>query len=243
MKTYRIWVITLFPKYFAPLLECGITSQALQGERGPRFEVHFVNPKDFAPHEQKGVDDAPYGGGPGMVMRADVLKRALLEGVVQAGGYKGTDELAVFYTAPAGTIWKASEAKKFASQYWSPQSEKDLVFLCGRYEGVDQRFLDLYVNGIYCLGDYVLTGGELAVMCLLDSALRFVPGVLGNKLSAEHESFQTPLLEGPQYTRPALFDGQEVPAVLLSGHHQKIADYREQSAYEQTQKWRSEDVP
>lgn len=227
MITRRIWILTLFPEYFKPLLECGISGAAFRGERSSelKFEMKLVNIRDFATTKYKSVDDTPFGGGPGMVMRADILKSALLSGVVEAGDYAGVEDLTVIYTSPRGKVWDNKVAREFGVTVLG-HSSKDVVFICGRYEGVDERFLQKYVNQFYSIGDYVLTGGELAVMTMLDSAVRFVPGILGNKLSSEHDSFEDGLIEYPQYTKPQEFEGTGVPEVLLSGHHKKIEEWQ-----------------
>lgn len=227
----KIWIITLFPNYFDSLINFGITGSALRGERGAGVEIHTVQLRNFTPRDYKGVDDSPYGGGAGMVMRADVLKEALLKGVVEEGGY-GEDwreRLHVVFPGPRGKTWNNSSCKDFARRF-SDKDSKDLVFICGRYEGIDERFLSLYVNEQISLGDFILTGGEIAVMAIIDSSLRFFSGVLGNKESSEYESFQANLLEHPQYTRPKVFDGLEVPEILLSGHHGNIEKYQKEEA-------------
>jgi len=239
MITKRIWVLTLFPEFFKPLLDCGIAGQALRGERAKdlKFEMHFVNIRDYSKNNYKSVDDSPFGGGPGMVMRADVLRDALMEGVVAAGGYKSKDELTIIYTSPRGRVWNNSVAREFGTTTLSHPT-KDVVFICGRYEGVDERFLSNYVDQYYSLGDYVLTGGELAVMTMLDSAVRFVPGILGNKLSSEYDSFEDGLIEYPQYTRPQEFEDESVPEILLSGHHKNIEKWQLEEKKKMTLKWR-----
>jgi tRNA (guanine37-N1)-methyltransferase len=237
----RIWVLTLFPEFFDPLLNCGVVGQALRGERSQKIELKTLNPRDFTPNNYKGVDDAPYGGGPGMVMRADILKNALMEGVVKAGCYDSKNyrnQLKVIYTAPRGEVWNQTTCVSFAQRMWGGEQPQDLVFICGRYEGIDERFIQNDVDEIFSLGDFVLSGGEIAVMSMLDSALRFMPGVLGNKLSSAEDSFSNGLLEHPQYTRPASYEGLEVPKVLLSGHHEKIQKYQRQKAEEMTQQKR-----
>jgi tRNA (guanine37-N1)-methyltransferase len=223
----RVWILTLFPEYFKPLLECGISGSAFRGERSDhiKFEIIFVNIRDYSMTKYKSVDDTPYGGGPGMVMRADILKDALLKGVLDAGSYVGLDQLRVIYTSPRGRVWNNKVARDFGSEVLSHPT-RDVVFICGRYEGVDERFLEKYVNEYYSLGDFVLTGGELAVMTMLDSAVRFVPGILGNKLSSEYDSFEDGLIEYPQYTKPQEFEGAPVPEILLSGHHKKIEEWQ-----------------
>ena len=235
----KIWVLTLFPEYFKPFLECGIAGSAFRGERSDgdfKFEVHFVNIRDYSTTKYKSVDDSPFGGGPGMVMRADILKEAILKGVVEAGGYEGREKLHVVYTSPRGKVWTNTVAREFGSKILA--GEKDLVFVCGRYEGIDERFLETYVDDFYSIGDYVLTGGEIPVMAILDSAVRFVPGILGNKLSAADDSFEDGLIEFPQYTKPREFDGKDVPAVLLEGHHKKIGEWQKEQKLAMTKKWR-----
>lgn len=237
----RIWVLTLFPEFFDSLLSCGVVGQALRGERTQQIELKTLNPRDYAPSNYKGVDDSPYGGGPGMVMRADILKSALMEGVVKAGSYDSQnykDQLKVIYTAPRGKVWNHSTCVSFAERMWGGERAYDLVFICGRYEGIDERFIQNDVDEIFSLGDFVLSGGEIAVMAMLDSALRFMPGVLGNKLSSAEDSFSQGLIEHPQYTRPAEYEGLSVPSVLLSGHHEKIQKYQTQQAQELTQNLR-----
>jgi tRNA (guanine37-N1)-methyltransferase len=234
----RIWILSLFPEYFEPLLNCGIAGSALRGERNDEnfsFEVHCFQLRDYSKNKYKSVDDSPYGGGPGMIMRADVLRDAL-QGVVEKGNYSSMDELEVIYTSPRGKVWDNKEARDFGGSILS--QGKDPVFICGRYEGIDERFIEKYVSRIYSLGDYVLTGGEIAVLAILDSAVRFVPGVLGNKVSANEDSFEDGLLECPQYTRPAEFEEMTVPEVLSGGNHKKIVEWQEEKKMELTKKLR-----
>lgn len=235
----RIWILTLFPEYFRPLLECGISGAAFRGERSDsiKFDVKFVNIRDYSTTKYKSVDDSPFGGGPGMVMRADILRDALLKGVLEAGGYSTLADLHVIYTSPRGKVWDNKVAREFGTSILSHPT-KDIVFICGRYEGVDERFLEKYVQAYYSIGDFVLTGGELAVMTMLDSAVRFVPGILGNKLSSEYDSFEDGLIEYPQYTKPQDFEGMPVPEVLLSGHHKKIEAWQLEEKKRMTKKWR-----
>lgn len=235
----KIWILTLFPEYFKPLLECGISGSAFRGERSEniKFEIQFVNIRDYSMTKYKSVDDTPYGGGPGMVMRADILRDALVKGVVEKGGYESLDQLQVIYTSPRGKVWNNKVAREFGKEVLGHEA-KDVVFICGRYEGVDERFLQKYVNEYYSLGDFVLTGGELAVMTMLDSAVRFVPGILGNKLSSEYDSFEDGLIEYPQYTKPQDFEGMPVPDILMSGHHKNIEKWQLEQKKEMTKKWR-----
>lgn len=240
----KIFIITLFPEYFEPLINCGVVGQALRGERvdteNPlQFEINCLNPRDFTVNNYKGVDDTPFGGGAGMVIRADVLKKTLLEGVVQAHGYTDHRDLHVIYTSPRGQVWNDQSAKTFADTYFNPKhAGQDLVYICGRYEGVDERFLQLYVNEYFSIGDFVLSGGEIAVLTMLDSALRFAPAVLGNRVSFEDESFSQGLIEYPQYTKPRSFEGMDVPEVLMSGHHKNIKQFQHEQALAMTKKWR-----
>jgi tRNA (guanine37-N1)-methyltransferase len=234
----KIWIITLFPQYFSSFMDLGIIGSVLKGKRGAQFEVIPVSLREFSPNDYKGVDDSPFGGGPGMVIRADVLKAALM-GIVERGSYGENfkDKLHVIYPSPRGRVWENSFCKEFAGEHFG-QSSKDLVFICGRYEGIDERFIEKYVDLEISLGDFILTGGELATMVILDSTLRFVSGVLGNKESAQFESFQNQKLEGPQYTRPREFEGLEVPSILLSGNHGEISKYQENERIRVTEKFR-----
>lgn len=223
----RIWIVTLFPNHFEAFLNEGIAGQAFSGKRGELFEVKVLNPRDYALDNHQSVDAYPYGGGAGMVMRPDVLETALLEGVIAAGAYdieQIKEQLTIICPGPRGKTWNNSVAKEFAQNILA--GDKDVVMICARYEGIDERFLDKYVDKHFSIGDFILTGGELAAMVMLDSAVRFVPGILGNKESAQTESFQQGLLEEPMYTRPAAFGEQTVPAILTSGNHKKVEDYR-----------------
>lgn len=234
MITRRIWVLTLFPEFFHPLLACGVAGQALRGDRAVdvKFELKLVNVRDWGLGNYKAVDDTPYGGGPGMIMRADVLAQAFQEGVMVPGGYADKSELHVVYTSPRGQVWDNQRARSFGE---TTLSNRDVVFVCGRYEGIDERFLDHYVDEAFSLGDYVLTGGEIAVMAMLDSAVRFVPGILGNKSSANEDSFEDGLLECPQYTKPREFEGADIPEILASGHHANIQKWQKQEKERITQ--------
>lgn len=237
----KIWIITLFPNYFDSLINFGITGSALRKERGIDLEIKTVQLRNYTPKDYKGVDDSPYGGGAGMVMRADVLKEALLKGVVLAGEY-GEDfrsRLHIVFPGPRGKTWTNNYCKDFANRF-SQDDSKDLVFICGRYEGIDERFLERYVDEQISVGDYILTGGEIPTMAIIDSSLRFFNGVLGNKESSAMESFQNNLLEHPQYTRPKTFEGVDVPEILLSGHHQNIEKYQKEEALRLTKLHRAD---
>lgn len=235
----RIFILTVFPEYFRPLIDCGIAGSALRGDRSSddfKFEVHLINIRDFSKTNYKSVDDSPYGGGPGMVMRADILRDALVEGVMTPFAIS-RENLQVIYTSPRGEVWNNKVAREFALNTLS-HPHKDIVFIAGRYEGVDERFLEAYVDAYYSLGDFVLTGGELAIMTMLDSSVRFVPGILGNKLSSQMDSFEDGLIEHPQYTRPAEFEGMSVPEVLMNGNHKKIEEWQKSEKVRLTQKHR-----
>ncbi|MBF0205714.1 MAG: tRNA (guanosine(37)-N1)-methyltransferase TrmD [Oligoflexia bacterium] len=236
-KKHRIWILTLFPEYFTPLLSSsGVIARALADpSNGLDLEFRLVQIREWAGNRYGSVDDSPYGGGPGMIMRADVLQRALMEGVVTAGGYQDRSQLQVIYLSPRGKQWNGALAKEklqsvsCSRDFWPDPSRdfpRDMVLICGRYEGVDERFIKKYVDEEISIGDYILSGGEIAAMAVLDSMLRYLPGVLGNAESAIKESFEDSLLEAPQYTRPRIFEEEEVPATLISGHHKEIAEYQ-----------------
>lgn len=234
----------MFPEYFSPLKEFGVLGSAFRNERGDgtgEFEILPVSIADFNPKGFKGVDSSPFGGGVGMIMRADILKEVLVEGIITPGQYdlaKIKEQLHIVCPAPRGKVWCHKEAVEFAQTYLDFSNHKDIVFICGRYEGIDERFLENYVDEFISLGDYILTGGEIAVMAILDSAMRFAPGVLGNKLSAVDESFASGMLEYALYTRPRVFEGKDIPNALISGHHEKIEEFKESSSLAITSKYR-----
>ncbi|MGB0454650.1 MAG: tRNA (guanosine(37)-N1)-methyltransferase TrmD [Bacteriovoracaceae bacterium] len=224
----KITVITLFPSLFEPFLERTMLSKV---GRDARFEIEVIDLAKSNDGDFKGVDDAPYGGGQGMVIKADVLKKALIASKSETQNRK------VIYTSPRGEVWKASVAREFANNHLLKE-DLHLIFICGRYEGIDERFISQYVDEIYSIGDYVLMGGEIAVLAMLESSFRFVPNILGNSNSADEDSFEENLIEYPQYTRPQEFEGLEVPKVLLSGDHKAIKDFRLEKARELTEKHR-----
>ena len=201
-----------------PLKTCGVVANAFK-----KIEIEFVNIRDFATGKYKSVDDYPYGGGPGMIMRADVLENALLQGV-------RSDNRLIVNLGPKGKIWCDQELSKL----FDLLKVKDLIFICGRYEGIDQRFIDKYVDYEISLGDFILSGGEVALLPILDSLFRFIPGVLGNSESLMEESTAN-LLEAPKYTRPKIWQNLEVPSVLLSGNHKKIIEFNEKEALKLTE--------
>lgn len=210
----RFDVITLFPELFEPFLKVGITRRAY--ETG-QVQVQLTNPRDFASGNYRRVDDRPFGGGPGMVMMAEPLEKA-----VQAIRASRQDRAPVLLFSPIGQTLNHGAVER-----WS--ASEGAILVCGRYEGIDQRFIDRYVDGQISLGDFVLSGGELAAMALLDAIARLQPGVLSDADSHHQDSFN-PALDGlldcPHYTRPESWDGQSVPAVLLSGHHEHIERWR-----------------
>ena len=205
----RFDVVTLFPEMLAAVTASGITARALQ--RG-LWQVQAWNPRDFTTDAYRSVDDRPYGGGPGMVMLGEPLEKAL-DAVHAAGGGP------VLYLSPQGRRLDHAKVVEVAGR-------KAVTLLCGRYEGVDERLLRRRVDEELSLGDFVLTGGELAAMALIDAVVRQLPGALGDEESAVEESFADGLLDCPQYTRPESFAGERVPEVLLSGHHENIRRWR-----------------
>lgn len=216
-------VLTLFPQMILDGLNTSITGRAI--EKGT-LSVEAIDIRDFSTNKHLKVDDYPYGGGAGMVMQAEPVYAAYKH-VVDQIGHKPR----VIYMTPQGHTFHQEMAKEFSK-------EQDLVILCGHYEGIDERVLEMIVTDYVSIGDYVLTGGELASMVVIDAISRLVPGVLNNNDSAEFESFHNNLLEYPQYTRPETFEGKAVPEVLLSGHHGKVDAWRLEKSIERTQKFR-----
>ncbi|MBP5296407.1 MAG: tRNA (guanosine(37)-N1)-methyltransferase TrmD [Bacteriovoracaceae bacterium] len=254
----RIWIVTLFPSYFKPLAQEGVVARAFQ----EHIDLHLIDLRPFGRGDYQHVDDAPYGGGPGMIMRPDVLAAALQE-IVRQGAYQpatpdlwpshlkftqhnfmrptetGRRPLVVTYLTAGGRPFTAATAKAWAKQW----QQADFVFLCGRYEGIDQRFIDHYVHQEISVGDFVLSGGEIAALAVLDATARWLPGVLHNAASLPNESFEQQLLEYPQYTRPAVFEETPVPPVLLSGNHAQIKTWQHQAAWERTRMQRPDLLP
>lgn len=213
-------VLTLFPEMILEGLHTSIIGRAI--EKG-LISLEAVNIRDFALESRKGrVDDYPYGGGAGMVMQAEPVYRACRHVTEKT---EGTPR--VIYLTPQGNVFTQSLAEELAG-------EKDLVFLCGHYEGIDERVLEEVVTDYVSIGDYVLTGGELPAMVLIDAISRLVPGVLNNQESAQFESFQDNLLEYPQYSRPEEWRGKCVPPVLLSGHHGNVDQWRREQSLKRT---------
>ena len=217
----RFDVVTLFPEMFSAVTQSGITSRALEAGL---WSLTTWNPRDFTTDNYRTVDDRPYGGGPGMVMLAEPLERTL-DAVRSSGGGR------VVYLSPQGRKLEHGKVLEFSS-------EKSLTLLCGRYEGIDERLLERRVDEEISIGDFVLSGGELAAMALMDAVVRQLPGALGDGNSALEESFADGLLDCPQYTRPEVLGegaaGERVPQVLLSGHHEKIRRWRLKQALGRT---------
>ena len=216
----RVDVITIFPELFAPFREAGVLGQAI-GRGEFTLEAHDL--RRWTKDKHRSVDDTPYGGGPGMVM----MPAPIVEAVEELAGVKGARRTRVLLMSPQGERLCQAKAKELAG-------ESHLAIVCGRYEGVDQRAIELAIDEELSIGDYVLSGGEAAAMVVIEALSRFIPGVLGNPESAESESFQKTGLEGPQYTRPAEFRGLAVPEVLRSGDHAKIARWRAEEALART---------
>ncbi len=208
-------VLTLFPDMIQGGVNTSITGRAVSSGL---ISLNTVNIRDFAGNKYGQVDDYPYGGGAGMVMQPGPVYRSY-ESVVERIGYKPR----VIYLTPQGKVFNQSMAEDFAK-------EEDLVFLCGHYEGIDERVLEMIVTDHVSIGDYVLTGGELPSMVMIDAISRLVPGVLNNNVSAEFETFNDNLLEYPQYTRPEEFMGKKVPPILLSGNHPKVDQWRREQS-------------
>lgn len=213
-------VLTLFPEMFEPLKQ-SIIKRASEKKL---IDINLVNIRDFSEDKHNKVDDTPYGGGAGMLMKPDVVDRAY--------NSVKSENAKVIYLTPQGKMLNQKIAKDLSKQ-------EHLILLCGHYEGIDQRVLDKIVDEEISIGDYVLTGGELPAMVLIDSVSRYVEGVLSNE-STEEESFSNGLLEYPQYTRPEVFDNVKVPDVLISGHHENIRKWRREKSLENTFKKRPE---
>lgn len=220
-------VLTLFPEMISDGLHTSITGRAL--EKGT-ITLDLVNIRDHTKDKHKKVDDYPYGGGAGMLMQAQPVYDAYVS-VVQH--LRTRIRPRVVYMAPQGKTFDQQMARELAQ-------EEELIILCGHYEGIDQRVLDTIVTDYVSIGDYVLTGGELPAMVLIDAVSRMVPGVLGNQESGETESFSNYLLEYPQYSRPEEWNGQRVPEVLLSGNHEKVDEWRLTQSLERTKELRPE---
>ncbi len=204
-------VVSIFPEMFQAFTEFGITSRAI---KSGLLEVVMINPRDFTHDKHRTVDDRPYGGGPGMLMMVQPLTDAITAAKKAVG-----ENATVIYLSPQGKTFDHSGAETLADT-------PNLVFVAGRYEGIDERVIQSHVDQEWSIGDYVLSGGELPAMVMMDAVMRLIPGVLGHEASAVEDSFNGGLLDCPHYTRPEVLDGESVPSVLLSGNHEKIRQWR-----------------
>lgn len=212
----RIEIVSLFPEMFQAL-NYGITGRAIKNQL---LQVGFNNPRDYTSDKHRTVDDRPYGGGPGMLMKYQPLKLAI-DAAKQAVDMDETAEQSqkVIYLSPQGKPLTQTGVKQLSQT-------QHLVLLCGRYEGIDERVVDCCIDEEWSIGDYVLSGGELPAMVLIDALVRLIPGALGHNESASSDSFYSGLLDHPHYTRPEQIDGRNVPDILLSGDHQAIEEWR-----------------
>ena len=217
---YQLDVITLFPEMFTPLFEYGVVGRAKSDKL---IEFRRWNPRDFTQDKHQTVDDRPYGGGPGMVMMYEPLKSAIAE------AKRVQPDSKVIYLSPQGRRLDQQGVKELAAR-------RGLILVSGRYEGIDERIINTHIDEEWSIGDYVLSGGELAAMVLIDSVCRTLPGVLGHEDSANEDSFVDGMLDYPHYTRPEQVDAGEVPEVLLSGNHEQIRRWRLKQALGKT--WR-----
>lgn len=221
----KFHVMTLFPEMIENAMAVSITGRAM---KAGHISLDAVNIRDYAQNKHNRVDDYPYGGGAGMVMQAAPVYRCYQDIVKRCNDRNGADKEdfvkpRVIYLSPQGKVFNQTMAQEYAK-------EENLIFLCGHYEGIDERVLEEIVTDYVSIGDYVLTGGELPALVMMDTIARLIPGVLNNDISACTESFSENLLEYPQYTRPEEWNGKKVPSVLLSGNHKLLAEwYREQS--------------
>lgn len=218
----RFDILSLFPEYFQSPFGVSMIKRAVECGL---IEFNLINIRDFADNRHKSVDDRPYGGGPGMVMMPEPVAKAIRS--VKKEGAK------VIYLTPQGRKLDASLSRRLAT-------EEQLILLCGHYEGVDERVLESEVDEEVSIGDYVLTNGCIAAIVLVDAISRFIPGFLGNESAAAEDSFENGIFDCPHYTRPEIFEGKEVPPVLLSGHHKKIAEWRKAEALRKTGRVRPE---
>ncbi|WP_045443234.1 tRNA (guanosine(37)-N1)-methyltransferase TrmD [Tepidicaulis marinus] len=221
-SAWRASVLTLFPEMFPGPLGFSLAGRALEEER---WALETVDIRGFARDKHRSVDDTPAGGGAGMVMRADVLAAAI------DAVHGPSDERPLIYLSPRGKPLDQARVRSLAEG-------SGAVLLCGRFEGIDQRVIEARGLEEVSLGDFVLSGGEPAALALLDAVIRLLPGVMGKEASGEEESFETGLLEYPHYTRPPVFEGREIPEILTSGHHGRIAEWRRQEAEKLTRERR-----
>ncbi|CAM3526935.1 tRNA (guanosine(37)-N1)-methyltransferase TrmD [Paraphotobacterium marinum] len=215
----NIGVITIFPEMFESILKSGIVAKAINNNL---VSITFSNPRDFAEDNRKTIDEKVFGGGPGMLMMAPPLEKSLKFLKKKLG-----DDSLVVYVSPQGKKFNNVLSKKVVNN-------NKIILICGRYEGIDERFIETFVDEEWSIGDYVLTGGELASMVIIDSVTRFIPGALGDKCSVEEDSFENGLLDYPHYTKPRVYNGKAVPDILLNGNHEKILDWRQKQSLGRT---------
>lgn len=216
-------IISLFPEMFQSLTEYGVTGRAF---RNGQASMDIWNPRDFTQDVHRTVDDRPYGGGPGMLMKTQPLADA-----IQAAKAKSSQQSG----KPAQVVYLSPQGRQVDQDLIQTAVDwQQIIFVCGRYEGIDERLIETEIDQEWSIGDLVLSGGELPAMCFADAMVRLLPGVLGDAQSAEQDSFSSGLLDHPQYTRPEVWQEQRVPEVLLSGNHDKIAAWRHQQALART---------
>lgn len=219
--TWKANILTLYPDIYPGYLGYSLLGKALEKKI---WELNIYNLRDFGEGKHKSVDDKPFGGGAGMIIKPDILGDAIEETLI-----KNHDQQKLVYLSPKGKPFKQVDAEKFSQS-------NGVSILCGHFEGIDQRVIDIYEVEEISMGDYVLTGGEVASFAFLDAIIRLLPGVLGNEISIKDESFSDNLLEYPQYTKPQEYKNIKVPDVLLSGNHKKIAEWRREKSIEITEK-------
>lgn len=219
-------VISLFPDMFRAISENGVTGRAIKNNL---LSIQCWNPRDFTLDKHRTVDDRPYGGGPGMLMMVQPLRDAI--NAAKQSAREAGHEAKVIYLSPQGRRLDHQSAQSLSSS-------QALILVAGRYEGIDERIIESLIDEEWSVGDYVLSGGELPAMILIDAVVRFVPGVLGHSQSAEQDSFADGLLDCPHYTRPEVLDGKQVPSVLLSGDHEKIRQWRLTQSLQRTKQRR-----
>ena len=217
----RIDILTLFPEMFTPLFSSIMGRATKDG----KLEINVINIRDFSKDKHKKCDDYTFGGGPGMLM----MPQPIYDAFLSIPGYEKAHKI---YVSPKGNVFNQKMSREYAKSY------EHIIILCGHYEGVDERIIELLIDEEISIGDYVLTGGELPAMVLTDAIARYVPNVLGNNETTAEESFNNNLLEYPQYTRPSVFMDKKVPEVLLNGNHQEIAKWRKEKSLEITKQRR-----
>lgn len=224
MTDFKAKILTLFPDFFPGLLASSLSGKALDKKI---WSCETINIRDFATDNYKTVDDDPFGGGAGMILKPDVLDKAITSAVKD----QNREDYPLYYLSPRGIPLTQEKVKDIASK-------KGVTLLCGRYEGVDQRVLDYHQIEEISVGDYILSGGELPAQILLDAVIRLLPGVMGNQETVSEESFESGLLEYHHYTRPAEWKGMKVPEILLSGNHKRIEEFRRKQSEEITKERR-----